>query len=106
MENEYQIEGNRMVWRMPVEVDHHRTEQITKRIEQLIESRQIRTLVFDFAKTVFMDSSGIGLLIGRSRTMRFYGGQVKAIHLNGRAEMLFEASGLSRLIEKESLEEE
>ena len=61
----------------------------------------VRSLVFDFADTRFMDSSGIGVLIGRCKNVRFSGGYVKAIHLNGQIQRIFKLSGLKKIIEVE-----
>ena len=58
----------------------------------------MKTLVFDFAGTEFMDSSGIGVIIGRSRKMGYFGGEVYAEHLSGRILKIFKVSGLHTLI--------
>lgn len=99
MGQEYQIRGNTMIYYMPREVDHHQADRMIRQIEQLIAMHQVHTLVFDFQGTEFMDSSGIGVLIGRSRTMRFYGGKVMAANLKGRAQLIFQAAGLGQMIE-------
>ena len=58
-------------------------------------------LLFDFAGTEFMDSSGIGVLIGRCRNMSYCGGSVKAQHMNERIQKIFRISGLHQLMETE-----
>lgn len=98
MLKEYTIKGNYMEYVMPKEIDHHMAQQIYTRIDQLIDMYQIRTLCFDFSQTEFMDSSGIGILIGRSRKLHYYGGQVCAKGLKDRAEKIFRASGLYQII--------
>lgn len=99
MEQEYRINGSKMIYDMPKEVDHHQATRMIQQIDRLIAMHRIQTLVFNFKGTEFMDSSGIGVLIGRSRTMHFYGGKVKAANLSGRAELIFRASGLGQIIE-------
>lgn len=98
MKQEYQRNGMRLIYYMPKEVDHHAAEQLQKRLDALIDMYQIRELVFDFSETEFMDSSGIGILIGRSRKLHFYNGTVYAAHLEGRAGKIFAASGLGKII--------
>lgn len=98
MEHEYQIEGVRMTYRMPKEVDHHQAKELTNTVDRLIEMHQIRELVFDFSDTEFMDSSGIGVIIGRSRKLGFLNGSVAAVHLNEQMDRIFLASGLNRII--------
>lgn len=66
----------------------------------------MRSLVFDFADTRFMDSSGIGVVIGRCKNVRFSGGYVRAVNLNGQIRRIFKLSGLQKIIEVEQEETE
>ena len=56
-------------------------------------------IVFDFENTSFMDSSGIGIIIGRYRKISSLGGRVYAIHADERIQMILKASGMSSIIE-------
>lgn len=67
MELQYQITKEQLMVPMPKEVDHHIAKTISREIDFLIDSWHVRKLIFDFAETDFMDSSGIGVLIGRKR---------------------------------------
>lgn len=58
-------------------------------------------VVFDFRKTVFMDSSGIGLVMGRFREMELIGGKVRAVHVGERMRRILVMSGVTRVIEVE-----
>ena len=60
-------EGARLVVRLPQEVDHHKTESIRIQVDQMIRKEPVTEVEFDFSRTMFMDSAGIGLLIGRSQ---------------------------------------
>lgn len=101
MDRDFEIQGEQMICCMPSEIDHHRSMPLARKVDGLIGSNNIKKLIFDFANTTFMDSSGIGFLIGRSRTMHFYGGKIAARNLGGRAAKLFMASGLDQIIELE-----
>lgn len=98
MECKYQLKDGCMRIAMPKEVDHHCAEQLKKEADLLIGAYHIRRLVFDFAATEFMDSSGIGVLIGRCKNMGYSGGEVSAEHLNERIQKIFVVSGLHRMI--------
>ena len=91
---------------MPKEVDHHYATQLRKEADLLIGAYHVRRLVFDFAETDFMDSSGIGVLIGRCRNMSYCGGSVKAQHMNDRIQKIFRISGLHKLMETEAVKYE
>ena len=69
MEAAYRKEADCMIVPMPREVDHHVAGNMSREIDLLAESWHVHRIVFDFAGTDFMDSSGIGILIGRKKTM-------------------------------------
>ena len=98
MDNRYEIrEGSLRVF-MPRELDHHEAGKLRAQTDLLIENYQIRQLVFDFSQTEFMDSSGIGVIIGRCRNMGYFGGEVVAQNLNERVQKIFTISGLHKII--------
>ena len=72
----------------------------------LVESFGIQELELDFEKTEFMDSSGIGVVIGRNKTMNFRGGKLSASHINKRIEMIFQSVGLEKIVEMKGYEKE
>ncbi|MDD6039511.1 MAG: anti-sigma factor antagonist [bacterium] len=82
----------------PEEIDECTASKLRVEADELIDLYQVRCIIFDFAKTEFMDSSGIGMLIGRSRKMGYSGGSVEAVNLNPRVQKIFELSGLKKLI--------
>lgn len=101
MEHKFERETGRLFIRMPREVDHHFAQQLRRETDSLISRYPVRGLVFDFQKTVFMDSSGIGVILGRCRNLKFAGGQATAIHLNSQIQRIFQVSGLHKLISVE-----
>lgn len=99
MEPLFTITGTTLTVHLPSELDHHSSEAIRLETDRIIRSRNIRSVLFDFGKTVFMDSSGIGMLIGRYKTMRFMGGTVLAIHVNERMRRILTMSGIYKVID-------
>lgn len=106
MELQYKIEKESLFVPMPREVDHHVAKSISREIDFLIDSWHVRNVVFDFAETEFMDSSVIGVMIGRTKTMKLYRGEVYAIHMCDRAKRIFEKSGMERIIRTDFCEKE
>lgn len=105
MENQYEIKEGCLIIYMPKELDHHTAGQLKQNADFMIEAYHVRKLIFDFAETEFMDSSGIGVIIGRSRNIGYFGGEVIARNLNGRMKKIFRVSGLHRLIKEEAMNE-
>lgn len=99
MEQLFTVTGTILFVHLPAELDHHSSEQIRLETDRIIRSRNIRCVVFDFEKTVFMDSSGIGMLMGRYKTMRFMGGTVLAAGVNERMHRILTLSGIYKVID-------
>ena len=78
----YQVQENCLTIYLPREVDHHNADEIRKEADAVISRNHIRYVIFDFDRTDFMDSSGIGIIMGRYKTVSLIGGEVWAVHTN------------------------
>lgn len=94
----YHVDGQVMYYAMPKELDHHVAEKLCKEVDALVDAYQIKELVLDFKDTEFMDSSGIGVVIGRSKTMRFRDGRLSVMHLGQRIDHIFQSTGLYKIV--------
>ena len=101
MEEWMEVTGNMLKIRAPEELDHHSAEHIRRESDEILARNNIRQIVFDFQKTVFMDSSGIGVIMGRYRNIRLTGGTVKAVHVGEQVERIRRVSGIHKVIEIE-----
>ena len=79
------------------EVDHHAAASIREAVDEMAESTRPKELILDFEKVPFMDSSGIGLIMGRYRTMTALGGSLSVEHASPRLRRMMLLGGLSRL---------
>ena len=70
---QFQVKGRTLVIRMPKELDHHTTGQIPGTADRMIGEKNIQRIEFDFRDTGFMDSSGIGVIMGRYQKLRLLG---------------------------------
>ena len=94
----YEVQENCLTIFLPKDLDHHNAEEIKKEADHLVDRNHIRYIIFDFAETNFMDSSGIGMVIGRYKTMAARGGTVVACGLHPPVDRLFRMAGLHRII--------
>lgn len=99
MQQECAIIDNYLCIKMPTELDHHGAVGIRQTADELIMDDRVKNIVFDFEDTHFMDSSGIGLIIGRYRRISCFGGKVYGIHVNDRLKKLIKASGMTSIIQ-------
>ena len=91
-----------IVYAMPREVDHHVAKKIAMELDRKIELDGVRSIVFDMKDTEFMDSSGIGVVIGRSRKLKYFPeGQVSVCHIRPREDLIFKSAGLYKIVKKE-----
>ncbi len=91
--------GARLIVYVPKELDHHFAGEITEMVDKELKKGCIKQLVFDFSKTTFMDSSGIGMLMGRKRLLSYSGGTVSAIHVSDRILRIMQLSGIWKHME-------
>ena len=80
------------------EIDHHICEKIKGKIDLAIEFRKARFLIFDFDGVNFMDSSGIGLIMGRYRLINKHGGEAFVVNLKPSVRKIFQMSGIFKIL--------
>lgn len=79
------------------EIDHHSARRIREYTDALIGELKPVRLLMDLSAVTFMDSSGIGLVMGRYRMMKLYGGSVRAVSIPPGLRRMMELSGLGCL---------
>ena len=94
----YQVQENCLTIYLPREVDHHNAEEIRRESDHLIEKHHIRYVIFDFRETNFMDSSGIGVIMGRYKRLYMMGGEVCAVHTSDRVKKILTMSGTAKIM--------
>lgn len=82
------------------ELDHFSAERVRASLDALIADGHVKRLVIDLKKLTFMDSSGIGVIIGRYRTLQRRGGSVAVRGANPQVDRIFQMSGLYQIVEK------
>ena len=96
----YEKKKNTLTVRLTGELDHNVAASIRAELDELILDPRVRRLVFDLNELDFMDSSGIGLIIGRYKQMARRGGTVAVACGGGKVDRIFEMAGLYQLVER------
>ena len=99
MDEDFKVVDDYLMIRMPTEVDHHKSVDISKRADRYIVSKKVGNVVFDFGRTTFMDSSGVGVILGRYRKIACFGGKVYAVNAGSRIKRLLLLSGMENIVE-------
>ena len=92
-------DGSMLVVKLSGELDHFVATALRTELEELLCDQSITHLHLDFGDVSFMDSSGVGFIIGRYKTMAARGGRVSAGGLHAPVDRLFRMGGLHRIIE-------
>jgi stage II sporulation protein AA (anti-sigma F factor antagonist) len=98
MDNNFLVKGTCMYVRLPEDLDCNNAVNIRNESDKIMENSNIRNIIFDFEKTNFMDSTGIGVIMGRYKSIKLVGGSVSAINVNESVERILTLSGVHRLI--------
>jgi len=96
--------GEHLIVYLNGEIDHCCAEKLRKEIEGYLCDQSVRKLTLDLSYVSFMDSSGIGMLIGRYKTMAERGGAVFARGMKPSVERIFRMAGLHKIISEHESE--
>ena len=94
---EYELNGVNLIVHLPGELDHHSVRTLPQDIELLFGEYEIRRIIFDFSAVKFMDSSGIGAVLGRYKRMCERDGDITLYGMNRRTRKLLEMAGVGKL---------
>lgn len=86
-----------LVARLTGELDHHTAEQVKKKLEEEI-AQGVRDIVLSLEGLTFMDSSGIGVILGRYKQLTQLGGKMVVCSVKPSVYRLFEMAGLFKIL--------
>lgn len=91
---------------MSGEIDHHSADELREKVDKAYERSGCRHMIFDFTRVTFMDSSGIGMIIGRYKMTEKRGGLLSIVGMNDEVSRIFTISGLAKIIRSYATAEE
>ena len=92
------MEDRLLVFEITEELDHHACEIIRRRADYEIQRFMPKKVLFDFNRVIFMDSAGIGLVVGRYKTVNSLGGSLEMVNVSDKLKRVFEMSGILKII--------
>ena len=105
MESFYKKEDKQLIFKMNEDIDECTVQKIRRKIDNEIERYLPKEIIFDFYNVSFMDSAGIGLIIGRYRIANMLGGIVEIANVTDNIKRILELSGILKIIPIIELEE-
>ncbi len=97
--------GTVLLVRLEGELDHHTAEQLRQQVEERFEQFELKHIVLNLENLSFMDSSGLGVILGRYKQVKNIGGEMVVCAISPAVKRLFEMSGLFKIIRLEESEQ-
>jgi stage II sporulation protein AA (anti-sigma F factor antagonist) len=91
--------------RLSGELDHHTAEELRVKVTDTLEKERIRHIVLNLEHLTFMDSSGLGVILGRYKQIKNLGGEMIVCSISPTVKRLFDMSGLFKIIRLETDEQ-
>ncbi|MFA6941920.1 MAG: anti-sigma F factor antagonist [Clostridiaceae bacterium] len=96
----FKVNQDKLIVFLEGELDHHSAEQVRSKIDNKIQDNNEKNIILDFSKVSFMDSSGIGVVIGRYKMITAKGGKLCVVNPASNVNKIFELSGLFKIINR------
>ena len=96
----FEVYGGTMVIHLREDLDHHNAVYIREMADGYVDKYPIDRIIFDFSGVEFMDSSGIGVVMGRYKQMSYVGGTVYVYGIGKNVDRIFQMSGLYKLVKQ------
>ncbi len=93
-----EITGRTLVAHIDGELDQHSAGSVRRELDRCLRRTGVVNLVLDFSRLQFMDSSGIGVIIGRYKLVKSLGGDVAVVSASASMDRIITASGLKRIM--------
>jgi len=93
-----EIQGRTLVANLSGELDHYQAERMRTQIDAAYEKSSCKHIVLNMEAVTFMDSSGIGMIIGRYKNAAKRGGKLVLAAMNEHIAKLFDISGLAKIV--------
>lgn len=101
LESMFAIKENVLIVRLSGELDHHEAERLRNEWKDMIYKNSIKHVILNLESVTFMDSSGLGVILGRYKEVLQLGGEMVVCSISLPVKRLFEMSGLFKIIRLE-----
>jgi stage II sporulation protein AA (anti-sigma F factor antagonist) len=99
LNSKYIPEDKLLLLEITEEIDHHTTEKIRRKADDEITRYMPRKVILDFNNVTFMDSAGIGMVLGRYKMINMLGGSLELKNVNSSVKKIFDMSGVTKICE-------
>lgn len=101
----FQVKEDVLVVRLDGELDHHESEKLRQDWKEMIEQNPIKHVILNLGSVTFMDSSGLGVVLGRYKEVLQLGGEMVVCSISPAVKRLFDMSGMFKILRLEENEQ-
>lgn len=98
MELKFKRKNKTVIVLVSGEIDHHTSKEIRRQTESALSQMCAKNVIYGFEQVTFMDSSGIGMMIGRYKQLQMIGGRIAIVGANEKIQEIIRLSGLIQLL--------
>lgn len=95
---DFAIVENVLLVRLEGELDHHETSRLREAWQRELAENDVGHVVVNLEKLSFMDSSGLGVMLGRYKEVQASGGEMVICSISSEVRRLFELSGMFKIV--------
>ncbi|MBP0724289.1 anti-sigma F factor antagonist [Bacillus sp. RG28] len=95
---ELEVKENILCVRLAGELDHHTAEDLRLQVNEVLEKESIQHILLNLEQLTFMDSSGLGVILGRYKVIRNKGGEMVVCSISPSIKRLLDMSGLFKIV--------
>ncbi|NMA89925.1 MAG: anti-sigma F factor antagonist [Amphibacillus sp.] len=106
LEKKFLVHGDILLVRLKGELDHHEANELRRMWQNEMERNRIRHIILNLEQLTFMDSSGLGVILGRYKQIRQIDGEMVICSISPIVNRLFEMSGMFKIMRRAQGEEE
>lgn len=103
--SEFVIKENILIVRLSGELDHHEAKHLREKWQKVLFENDVNNIIINFERVTFMDSSGLGVILGRYKEVLKLGGEMVVCSVNPTIKRLFEMSGILKIVRLEKNEQ-
>lgn len=97
---EFELLDSTLLVTLVGEIDHHTCAKMRQAIDTAYQKQRAKNILFNFENVTFMDSSGIGMLIGRYKQVNLDGGKIALYHVPKEIGRVLKMSNIGKLMKE------
>ncbi len=105
LHTQFNIIEDVLIVRLDGELDHHSAARLKIEWQEQLQKNEIKHVILNLSELHFMDSSGLGVVLGRYKEVKQLGGEMIVCSVTSAVKRLFDMSGLFKIIRLESNED-